>query len=87
MEFGSEQHLTTQVIPNSCKESLVEQQRLESLALKPLLVHVFNQLVRCRLIDDNIGAELGDVLVAGDFPRLEHENIGGRPQAASVRLG
>ena len=87
MEFGSEQHFTAQVISNACKETLVEQQRLQAFALEPFLADVLNQLLGCRLINDNIGPEFSDVLVARDFPRLEHENVGGRPQSAGMGLG
>ena len=83
----SEQHFTAQVISNACKETLVEQQGLQAFALESFLADVLNQLLGCRLIDDHIRAKLGDVLVARDFPRFEHENVGGRPQSAGMGLG
>ena len=85
--LAGEQHFTAQVISNACKETLVEQQGLQAFALESFLADVLNQLLGCRLIDDHIRAKLGDVLVARDFPRLEHENVGGRPQSAGMGLG
>ena len=64
VEFSSEQHFTAQVISNACKETLVEQQRLQAFALESFLADVLNQLLRCRLINDNIGPEFSDVLVS-----------------------